>query len=67
MAPLIQAKSLSEVVALAADPPAELGIECAQDSREPLVLYIARVPGSKGRSSAPCSATSTMADRVSFL
>lgn len=59
MAPLIQAKSLSEVVALAADPPAELGIECTRDSREPLVLYIARVPGSKGRSSALRSAAST--------
>jgi hypothetical protein len=49
MAPLVEARSLSEVVALAANPPAELEIIGARRSQEPLVLYIARVPGSKGK------------------
>lgn len=49
MAPLIEARSLSELVALAANPPAELSlVNSIGKSHEPLVLYIARVPGSKG-------------------
>lgn len=48
----IPAKSLSEVVAVADNPPSELSpttttTRKSQDS--PLVLYIARIPGSKGR------------------
>lgn len=49
MAPIVEAKSLSEVVALAANPPADLEGEYTKGSQEPLVLYIARVPGSKGQ------------------
>ena len=44
----MEARSLSDVLALAADPPANLQVEASQNVQEPLVLYIVRVPGSKG-------------------
>lgn len=43
---MIQAKSLSSVVELADNPPASSHINIA--NLDPLVLYIARVPGSQG-------------------
>ncbi len=43
---MIQAKSLSNVVHLADNPPASPVVSL--ESEEPLVLYIARVPGSPG-------------------
>lgn len=47
MAPVVEAKSLSAVVDLAEDPPGEYKFD-THESQEPLVLYIARIPGSKG-------------------
>lgn len=44
---MIQAKSLSGVIRLADDPPASP--HSAQETLDPLVLYIARVPGNRGR------------------
>lgn len=43
---MIQAKSLSGVIRLADDPPASA--HSAQETLDPLVLYIARVPGNRG-------------------
>lgn len=53
MAPVpvpVEAKSLSDVVALAENPPLTLEMDSTQESHEKLVLYIARVPGSRGLS-----------------
>lgn len=51
MAPVpVEAKSLSDVVALAEDPPLTLEMDSTQEPHEKLVLYIARVPGSRGLS-----------------
>ena len=47
MAPAVQGKSLSTVMELAADPPIDYRFD-AHEPQEPLVLYIARIPGSKG-------------------
>ncbi|KAL8684053.1 MAG: hypothetical protein Q9186_000083 [Xanthomendoza sp. 1 TL-2023] len=46
---MIQAKSLSNVVSLADNPP--VSFHTLLDISEPLVLYIARVPGSRGSTS----------------
>lgn len=45
MAPTIEADSLSDLTSLASDPPLDPNLPV---TREPLVLYIARVPGSRG-------------------
>lgn len=45
--PAIEAKSLSSLTALAANPPA-YPRNPTHVKHDPLVLYIARVPGSKG-------------------
>lgn len=53
MAPVpvpVEAKSLSEVMALAENPPLKLEMNSTQEPHEKLVLYIARVPGSRGLS-----------------
>ena len=44
----IEARSLTELTQLASSPPNDLQ-DHAQDFREPLVLYIVRVPGSRGQ------------------
>lgn len=49
MAPAVEAKSLSEVLALADNPPTSLEIEPTHQALHQLVLYIARVPGSRGQ------------------
>ena len=49
MAVTVEAKSLSALTALAANPPADPGF-LSGGSIEPLTLYIARVPGSRGLS-----------------
>lgn len=46
--PAIQANSLSEITALAENPPTYPRYTDSK-SREPLVLYISRVPGSRGK------------------
>lgn len=46
--PPVQAGSLSKVIELADDPPAQLQRSSGTVVQEPLVLYIARVPGSRG-------------------
>lgn len=48
MAPVVEAQSLSAVLELAADPPADYQFD-AYESQEPIVLYIARIPGSMGQ------------------
>ena len=50
MAPVVEAKSLSSVLELAADPPLDPRSNATQEALDPLVLYIARVPGSRGLS-----------------
>ena len=50
MAPAVEASSLSKVLDLADSPPLHLRDDVALEVQQPLVLYIARVPGSKGRS-----------------
>ncbi|MCJ1467476.1 hypothetical protein MMC07_006101 [Pseudocyphellaria aurata] len=47
MAPAVEANSLSEVLALADNPPTKLEVEPAHQPLHQLVLYIARVPGSR--------------------
>lgn len=46
----VEARSLSEVVALAENPPLTLEMDLTQEPHEKLILYIARVPGSRGLS-----------------
>ena len=43
---MIQAKSLSNVIRLADDPPALPYSD--QEALDPLILYIARIPGNRG-------------------
>ena len=45
--PIIEARSLSSLTALASNPPA-YPRNPTHERHEPLVLYIARVPGSRG-------------------
>jgi len=47
MAPLIEAQSLSDITYLASNPP-KYPRNPTERKRQPLTLYIARVPGSKG-------------------
>ena len=49
MAPAVEANSLSEVLALADNPPTTLQLELIHPPLHQLVLYIARVPGSRGQ------------------
>ena len=49
MAVAVEAKSLSEVLVLADNPPKTFPFGATQDHQELLVLYIARVPGSRGQ------------------
>lgn len=49
MAPAVEAKSPSKVLALAENPPMILESGSTQEVPEKLVLYIARVPGSRGQ------------------
>jgi len=46
MAPTVEADSLSAITSLASDPPLDPNLPVTR--HEPLVLYIARVPGSRG-------------------
>ncbi len=46
MAPTIEADSLSDLTSLASNPPLDPNLPVTR--HEPLVLYIARVPGSRG-------------------
>lgn len=48
MAPAIEAGSLASVIDLADNPPKYLQCNATTSIKQPLVLYIARVPGSKG-------------------
>ena len=48
MAPAVEARSLAALTSLAADPPLSLR-DSSYPIQEPLVLYIARVPGSRGQ------------------
>ena len=48
IAPAIQANSLADVVELADNPPQDPRAPVSRQAQEPLMLYIARVPGSKG-------------------
>ena len=50
MAPPIQAGSLANVMELADNPPKDPQDRTLAEVQQPLVLYIARVPGSKGES-----------------
>ncbi|MCJ1274099.1 hypothetical protein MMC21_001894 [Puttea exsequens] len=47
MAPAIEAGSLASVIELANDPPEDFQAISPKDIEQPLVLYIARVPGSR--------------------
>ena len=47
MPPAVEARSLSSLTTLAANPPL-YPRNPTQEVQQPLVLYIARVPGSKG-------------------
>lgn len=49
MAPQVEANSLSDITQLAGNPP-KYPRNPTEAKREPLTLYIARVPGSRGRS-----------------
>jgi hypothetical protein len=49
----VEAKSLSSLTALASNPPA-YPRNPTHVKHEPLVLYIARVPGSKGTNAVLC-------------
>ena len=51
MAPYIEAGSLSDITQLASNPP-KYPRNPTEKKREPLTLYIARVPGSRGGLSA---------------
>ena len=46
---MIQARSLVDVVDLADNPPLHYQHNALLKKEEPLVLYVARVPGSRGR------------------
>src|SRR5215472_4892448 len=46
MAPTVEADSLSAITSLASNPPLDPNLPVTR--HEPLVLYIARVPGSRG-------------------
>lgn len=48
MARAVQAGSLATVIDLADNPPERLHYGLLQDVQQPLTLYIARVPGSRG-------------------
>lgn len=48
LTPVIQANSLADVVELAENPPKDPRAPVSRQAQEPLVLYIARVPGSRG-------------------
>ena len=48
MAPAVEAGSLATVIDLANSPPEHLQYSPAIGVQQPLILYIARVPGSKG-------------------
>lgn len=48
MAPAVEASSLSRVLSLADNPPLNPWNNAVPEIQQPLVLYIARVPGSKG-------------------
>ena len=48
MAPAVAAGSLSTVINLADNPPLDPRDNAVVGVQQPLVLYIARVPGSKG-------------------
>ena len=48
MAPAIQAGSLANVMKLADNPPNDPQDRTLLEVQQPLILYIARVPGSKG-------------------
>lgn len=48
MAPAVEASSLSRVLSLADNPPLNPRNNAVLEIQQPLVLYIARVPGSKG-------------------
>ena len=59
---MIQAKSLSSLVTLADDPPPTIYSD--QESLDPLVLYIARVPGNRGLMIEERAFMATIADRL---
>lgn len=59
MTTAVEANSLSTLTALAAHPP-QYPRNPTHQQQEPLVLYIARVPGSRGRHSAQSRARSTL-------
>ena len=48
MAPAVLAGSLANVIDLADNPPERLLQSATQLVQQPLILYIARVPGSRG-------------------
>ena len=50
MAPAVEASSLSSVLSLADNPPLNPRDNAVLEIQQPLMLYIARVPGSKGKS-----------------
>jgi len=52
MPPAVEARSLSSLTTLAANPPL-YPRNPTQEIQQPLVLYIARVPGSKGDRTLP--------------
>lgn len=52
MTSVVEAKSLSALTTLASNPP-RYPRNPTHEEHEPLVLYIERVPGSKGESSCP--------------
>lgn len=60
-APNLEAKSLSSLNFLAANPP-QYPVNPTEEPREPLVLYISRVPGSRGN-----YRTSQLCDYVAYL
>ncbi len=57
MAPTIEANSLFDIVKLADDPPLSSSDVNFQTIRTPLVLYIARVPGTNGMMAQKPSST----------
>lgn len=48
MAPAVLAGSLASIIELADNPPERLPQDASQLVQQPLTLYIARVPGSRG-------------------
>ncbi len=55
MAP-VEARSLASLITLASNPP-QYPRNPTEEAQEPLVLYIARVPGSKGKLSEVANPT----------